>query len=36
MEHLYPHHFVRFVVVKHHAGRDLLGLDYGGVVKAKV
>ena len=36
MEHLYPYHFVRFVVVEHDAGRNLLGLDYGGVVEAQV
>jgi hypothetical protein len=36
MEHLYPYHFVRFVIVEHHARRDLLGLNYGGVVEAEV
>ena len=36
VEHLNAHHFVRFVVVEHDPWRDLLGLDYGGVVETQV
>ena len=36
MEQFYAHHFIRIVVVEHHARRNFLGLDDGGFVEPEI